>query len=158
MALPRRFPRLSGSGRFQKGVMMTVSDKWRYPSSEKFERGLETRRHVLGPAYVDASLERANDFNWPMQKLVTEYCWDEIWNRPGLERRERSILNLGMLAALNRPHELKLHVRGALVNGLSREEIREIFLQASIYCGVPAAIDCFRTAQEVFDEIDKAGE
>jgi 4-carboxymuconolactone decarboxylase len=89
-----------------------------------------------------------------MQQLVTEYCWDEIWNRPGLDRRSRSILNLGMIAALNRPHELKLHVRGALNNGLSREEIREILLQIAIYCGVPAAIDSFRVAQSVFDEID----
>lgn len=122
--------------------------------SEKFERGLKTRREVLGAEYVDKSVGAATDFNWPMQQLVTEYCWDEIWNRPGLDRRSRSILNLGMIAALNRPHELKLHVRGALNNGLSREEIREILLQIAIYCGVPAAIDSFRVAQSVFDEID----
>ncbi|HRP77793.1 MAG TPA: carboxymuconolactone decarboxylase family protein [Aquamicrobium sp.] len=122
--------------------------------SEKFERGLKTRREVLGAEYVDRSVGAATDFNWPMQQLVTEYCWDEIWNRPGLDRRSRSILNLGMIAALNRPHELKLHVRGALNNGLSREEIREILLQIAIYCGVPAAIDSFRVAQSVFDEID----
>ncbi len=122
--------------------------------SEKFERGLKTRREVLGAEYVDRSVGAATDFNWPMQQLVTEYCWDEIWNRPGLDRRSRSILNLGMIAALNRPHELKLHVRGALNNGLSRDEIREILLQIAIYCGVPAAIDSFRVAQSVFDEID----
>jgi 4-carboxymuconolactone decarboxylase len=121
---------------------------------EKFEKGLKTRREVLGGAYVDASVDRATDFNWPMQKLVTEYCWDEVWNRPGLDRRSRSILNLGMIAALNRPHELKLHVRGALNNGLSKEEIQEIFLQVAIYCGVPAAIDSFRVAQATFDELD----
>lgn len=122
--------------------------------SEKFEKGLQTRREVLGGEYVDRSVNAATDFNWPMQQLVTEYCWDEIWNRPGLDRRSRSILNLGMIAALNRPHELKLHVRGALNNGLSRDEIQEILLQIAIYCGVPAAIDSFRVAQSAFDEID----
>lgn len=121
--------------------------------SDKFNRGLKTRREVLGNAYVDASISKATDFNWPMQELVTEYCWDEIWNRPGLDRKQRSILNLGMISALNRPHELKLHVRGALNNGLTKDEIREVFLQISIYCGVPAAIDSFRIAQEVFDEM-----
>jgi 4-carboxymuconolactone decarboxylase len=121
--------------------------------SERFERGLKTRREVLGGAYVDASVSKATDFNWPMQELVTEYCWDEIWNRPGLDRKFRSVLNLGMISALNRPHELKLHVRGAINNGLTKEQIREIFLQVSIYCGVPAAIDSFRCAQEVFDEM-----
>ena len=121
--------------------------------SERFERGLKTRREVLGGAYVDASISKATDFNWPMQELVTEYCWDEIWNRPGLDRRSRSILNLGMISALNRPHELKLHVRGAINNGLSKEQIREIFMQVSIYCGVPAAIDSFRIAQEVFEDM-----
>jgi 4-carboxymuconolactone decarboxylase len=117
-----------------------------------FERGLATRRAVLGSDYVDRSIATADDFNRPMQELVTQYCWDEIWNRPGLDRRTRSLLNLAMLTALNRPHELKLHVRGALNNGVTREEIREVFLQAAIYCGVPAAIDSFRTAREVFDQ------
>ncbi len=118
---------------------------------DSFERGLATRRAVLGSDYVDKSIAGADDFNRPMQELVTQYCWDEIWNRPGLDRRTRSLLNLAMLTALNRPHELKLHVRGALNNGVTREEIREVFLQAAIYCGVPAAIDSFRTAREVFD-------
>lgn len=122
--------------------------------SEAFERGLQTRRAVLGEAYVDAALGRATDFSWPMQKLVTEYCWDEIWNRPGLSRRDRSLLNLGMISALNRPHELKAHVRGAVTNGVSRDELTEIFLQVAIYCGVPAAIDAFRTAQGVLDEME----
>lgn len=121
--------------------------------SERFERGLKTRREVLGGAYVDASVNNATDYNWPMQELVTEYCWDEIWNRPGLDRKSRSILNLGMISALNRPHELKLHVRGAINNGLTKEQIREIFMQVSIYCGVPAAIDSFRVAQEVFEDM-----
>jgi 4-carboxymuconolactone decarboxylase len=121
--------------------------------SEKFKRGLATRCEVLGDNYVRESLNKANEFNWPMQQLVTEYCWDEIWNRPGLDRKQRSILNLGMMCALNRPHELKLHVRGALNNGLTREQIREVLLQVAIYCGLPAAIDGFRVAQEVFDDL-----
>ena len=121
--------------------------------SESFQRGLKTRREVLGDEYVEASLKKATDFSWPMQKLVTEYCWDAIWNRPGLSRRDRSILNLGMISVLNRQHELRTHVRGALNNGLSKDEIAEIFLQVAIYCGVPTAIDSFRTAQVVIDEI-----
>jgi 4-carboxymuconolactone decarboxylase len=123
------------------------------PRSEKFERGLKTRREVLGADYVDSSLEKADDFNWPMQQLTTEWCWDEIWNRPGLDRRSRSVLNLGMIAALNRPHELKLHVRGAINNGLTKNDLKEIFLQIGVYCGVPAALDSFRIAKEVFKEM-----
>ena len=121
---------------------------------DKFERGLATRRAVLGDQYVDAALDGADAFSWPLQKLVTEWCWDEIWNRPGLDRRARSILNLGMIAALNRPHELRLHLRGALANGLTRGEIQEILLQVAIYCGAPAAIDAMRVAREVLAEID----
>ena len=120
---------------------------------DAYEQGLKTRREVLGKDYVDAALKSADDFNGPMQELVTEYCWNEIWNRPGLERRTRSIINLALLTALNRPHELKLHVRGAIHNGLSKDEIREVFLQTAIYCGVPAAIDSFRNAREVFKEM-----
>ncbi|HQS08872.1 MAG TPA: carboxymuconolactone decarboxylase family protein [Xanthobacteraceae bacterium] len=123
------------------------------PRSEKFEKGLKTRREVLGEEYVNRSVDNATDFNWPMQVLTTEYCWDNIWNRPGLDRRSRSILNLGMICALNRPHELKLHVRGALNNGLTKEEIVEILLQVGVYCGIPAAIDGFRTANEVLKEM-----
>jgi 4-carboxymuconolactone decarboxylase len=123
------------------------------PRSDKFERGLKTRRAVLGSEYVDRSLEQADDFNWSMQQLTTEWCWDEIWNRPGLDRRSRSILNLGMIAALNRPHEFKLHVRGAINNGLTKDELKEIFLQIGVYCGVPAALDSFRIAKEVFKEM-----
>ena len=122
--------------------------------SDLFDQGLQTRREVLGADYVDNAIRNADDFNRPMQELVTEYCWGEIWNRPGLDRRARSLLNLAMLTALNRPHELKLHVRGALNNGVTREEIREVFLQTAIYCGVPAAIDSFRNAREVFKEVD----
>ena len=119
---------------------------------DAFENGLKSRRAVLGAEYVDASIASADDFNMPMQELVTEYCWNEIWNRPGLDRKTRSLLNLAMLTALNRPHELKLHVRGALNNGVTPAEIREVFLQTAIYCGVPAAIDSFRNAKEVFKE------
>jgi 4-carboxymuconolactone decarboxylase len=120
--------------------------------SESFERGLATRREVLGKQYVDDSISKADDFNLPMQELVTEYCWDRVWNRPGLERKTRSMINIAMLTALNRPHELKLHIKGAIRNGVSRDEIREILLQTAIYCGVPAAIDSFRIAREALAE------
>jgi 4-carboxymuconolactone decarboxylase len=122
-------------------------------NKELFDKGLQTRREVLGAEYVDASIKNADDFNMPMQELVTQYCWGDVWNRPGLDRRTRSFLNLAMLTALNRPHELKLHVRGAINNGVTKEEIKEVFLQTAIYCGVPAAIDAFRTAKEVFKEM-----
>jgi 4-carboxymuconolactone decarboxylase len=122
-------------------------------NKEAFEKGLKTRREVLGSEYVDNSIKNAGDFNMPMQELVTEYCWNDIWNRPGLDRRSRSMINLSMLTALNRPHELKLHLKGAINNGLTKDEIREILMQTAIYCGVPAAIDSFRCAKEVFAEM-----
>jgi len=121
-------------------------------NKDRFEKGLEIRKAVLGKDYVEKSLAKATDFNRPMQELVTEYCWGEVWGREGLDRRTRSFINLAMLTALNRPHEIALHVRGALNNGLTRQEISEVFLQTAIYCGVPAAIDSFRVAQAVFDE------
>jgi len=121
---------------------------------EAFRKGLETRRAVLGADYVDKSIALADEFTEDLQRLVTKYCWGEVWGRPGLDKRTRSFLNLAMIAALNRPNELKLHIRGALNNGLTREEIREVFLQVAIYCGVPASIDSFRLAREVFEEID----
>ncbi|HGM5578637.1 MULTISPECIES: 4-carboxymuconolactone decarboxylase [Pseudomonas] len=121
-------------------------------NQELFERGLQTRREVLGDAYVDAALANADEFGMPMQELVSQYCWGDVWNRPGLDRRTRSLLNLAFMTALNRPHELKLHIRGALNNGVSKEEIREVFLQAAIYAGVPAAVDSFRCAREVFQQ------
>jgi 4-carboxymuconolactone decarboxylase len=120
-----------------------------------FEEGLEIRRAVLGAEYVDASIASADELTRPLQELVTQYVWGEIWSRPGLDRRTRSIVNLGMIAALSRPHELKLHVRGALRNGVTRTEIREIFLQVAVYCGMPAAIEAFRVAREVFAEADQ---
>lgn len=121
-------------------------------NQELFERGLQTRREVLGDAYVDAALANADEFGMPMQELVSQYCWGDVWNRPGLDRRTRSLLNLAFMTALNRPHELKLHIRGALNNGMSKDEIREVFLQAAIYAGVPAAVDSFRCAREVFQQ------
>jgi len=118
-----------------------------------FDQGLDTRRAVLGADYVDAAIANADDFSRPLQELVTQYCWGDVWNRPGLDRRTRSMLNLAMLTALNRPHELKLHVKGALNNGVTKEEIREVLLQTAIYCGVPAAVDSFRSAREVFQDL-----
>lgn len=120
-----------------------------------FDRGLEIRKAVLGAEFVENSLKSADSFNRPMQELATEYCWGYVWGREGLPRKTRSMLNLAMISALNRPHELKMHIGGALRNGLTREEICEIFLQVAIYCGVPAGVDAFRSAREVFAEIDK---
>lgn len=121
---------------------------------KRYEEGLAVRKAVLGAEHVEKSLRAADEFTRPMQELVTEYCWGEIWTRPGLDRRMRSFLNLAMLTALNRPHEIKLHVRGALNNGLTRDELMEVFLQSAIYCGVPAALDAMRAAKEVFAEMD----
>ncbi len=120
-----------------------------------YDDGMKVRRAVLGDAYVDRSTASADQYSKPLQELVTEYCWGAVWTRPGLERQQRSILNLGMLIALNRPHELKIHVRGALTNGLTRDQIAEIVLQSAIYCGVPASLDAMRVAREVFAEEDK---
>ena len=115
-----------------------------------FDKGLEIRRAVLGSEYVDKAIANADDFNSPLQELVTQYCWGEIWGREELDRRTRSLINLAMISALNRPHELKIHVRGALRNGVTKTEIREVLLQVAIYAGVPAAVDSFRVAREAF--------
>jgi 4-carboxymuconolactone decarboxylase len=123
-------------------------------TSELFEKGLKVRREVLGAEYVDASISQADDFSRPLQELVTEYCWGTVWSRPGLDRKTRSLLNLAMLTALNRPHEVKLHVRGALNNGCSKNDIMEVLLQTAIYCGVPAAMDSLRGAKEIFHEVE----
>lgn len=120
-----------------------------------FEKGLEVRKAVLGTEFVEKSIRSADDFNLPLQELVTEYCWGAIWTREGLPRRVRSMINLAMLTALNRPHELKVHVQGALRNGVTREEIREVLLQATIYAGVPAGVDAFRIAREALKEGEK---
>jgi len=125
--------------------------------SERYEAGLAVRRAVLGTAYVDKALAAADDFSQPLQELVTENAWGTVWTREGLSRRDRSLITVAMLIALNRPHEIKLHLRGALNNGLSREEIRELLLQAGVYCGMPAAVDAFRIARELFAEIDAGG-
>lgn len=125
--------------------------------TELFQKGLEIRRAVVGDAYVDKSLASADDLTAPLQKLVTEYCWGEVWGRPGLDRKTRSYLNLGMLIALNRPNEVRLHMRGAINNGITREELVEVVLQAAIYCGVPASLDAMKAAKEVVAEMEKEG-
>lgn len=119
-----------------------------------FEKGLQVRREVLGEAYVAKSLAAATDYSAPLQKLITEWCWGEIWSREGLDRKLRSVLNLGMTMALNRPAEFKAHIRGGLNNGMTREEVVEIVLQGAIYCGAPASLDAMRIAQSLFDEMD----
>ena len=124
-------------------------------NDELFERGLAIRKATLGAEFVEKSLAAADDFNMPMQRLTTEYCWGAVWGRETLDRKTRSMLNLAMISALNRPHELKMHVKGALVNGVSKDEIREIFMQVAIYAGVPAGVDSFRAAKEVFEKLDQ---
>jgi len=123
-------------------------------SKETFERGLEIRKSVIGAEFVDNAFKTADDFNMPMQELVTEYCWGYVWGRDGLSLKSRSMINLAMISTLNRPHELKTHIKGALKNGMTRDEIREVFMQVAIYAGVPAGVDSFRIAREVFAEID----
>jgi 4-carboxymuconolactone decarboxylase len=121
-----------------------------------FDKGMEIRRAVLGDSYVDRAVASMNEFNQPLQELVTQYCWGEVWGRDGISKRDRSMINLAMISILNRPHELKAHLRGALTNGLTKAEIREVLLQVAIYAGVPAAVDSFRIANETFAEIDAA--
>jgi 4-carboxymuconolactone decarboxylase len=121
-----------------------------------YDKGLEVRSAVLGKEYVENSLRTADAFNRPFQEMVTEYCWGAVWGREELPRKTRSMLNIAMISILNRPHELKLHLRGALRNGVTKDEIREILMQVAIYGGVPAAVDSFRIAREVFAEDAKA--
>ncbi len=123
-------------------------------SNEKYERGLALRKEVLGADYVEHSLAAADEFSRPIQELSTEYCWGHVWAREGLARRDRSLINLAMISALNRPHELKLHVKAALNNGVTRDEIREVLLQVAVYCGIPAGLDSVRLAREAFQELD----
>jgi 4-carboxymuconolactone decarboxylase len=125
--------------------------------SEVYERGLALRKEVLGAEYVERSFANADAFSTAIQDLSTEYCWGAIWSREGLSRRDRSLLNIGMISALNRPHELKLHVKAALSNGLTRDEIREAILQVAVYCGIPAGLDSTRLAREAFAELDAQG-
>ena len=124
-------------------------------NTKMYDEGMVVRRAVLGDEYVDRAMANADAFTRPLQEFVTEWCWGGVWTRPGLSKKTRSLLNLAMLTALNRPHEIKTHVRGALNNGVTREEIVEVFLQAGVYAGVPAAVDAFRSAKEVLDELDK---
>lgn len=126
-------------------------------NDELFQQGLEIRKSVLGADYVEKSIRSADDFNMPLQRLVTEYCWGAVWGRDTLPKKTRSMLNLAMLSALNRPHELKMHVQGALRNGVSKDEVREVLLQVAIYCGVPAAVDSFRVAREAIPEFERDG-
>jgi len=119
-----------------------------------FDAGLALRKKVVGAEYVERSMAAADELTEAFQELITEYCWGAVWTREGLAHRDRSLLNLGMLTALGKPNELKLHIRGALTNGVTREEISEVFLQTAIYCGVPAALEAFKVAREVFAEID----
>ncbi|UGV26797.1 gamma carboxymuconolactone decarboxylase [Rhodopseudomonas boonkerdii] len=118
-----------------------------------FDEGLKTRREVLGAAYVDKSIDAANDFMMAFQHITTEWCWGYAWNRPGLDKKTRSMLNLAMLTALNRSPEIKLHTRGAINNGVTVEEIKEVLLHATVYCGIPAGLDAFKVANEVLKEM-----
>ena len=122
---------------------------------ETYDKGLAIRSAVLGEAYVNKALADADDFTKPLQDLVTEYCWGAVWGREELPRKTRSMPNLAMISVLNRPHELRTHIKAALTNGVTRDEIREVFLQVAIYAGVPAAVDSFRIAGEVFAEADQ---
>ena len=128
---------------------MTNASQGNEASSGLFERGLEMRRKVLGAEYVDGSLARADDFMMAFQNITTEWCWGYAWTRPGLEPRVRSMLNLAMLTALGKAAEIKLHVKGALNNAVSVEEIKEILIHATVYSGIPAGLDAFKAAHEV---------
>ncbi|GAB2602120.1 carboxymuconolactone decarboxylase family protein [Nitrincola alkalisediminis] len=120
--------------------------------NDQYQKGMATRKAVLGDEYVEQSINNATHFTKPLQRLVTEYCWGNVWQREGLEKSERSLINLAMIAVLNRPHELELHLRGALKNGLTPVQIREVLLQVAIYAGVPASIDAFRVATKVLKD------
>jgi 4-carboxymuconolactone decarboxylase len=133
---------------FQRNHAMTTTD-----AKELFRQGLTIRREVLGADYVDTSLAKANDFMMAFQHITTEWCWGYAWARPGLDRKTRSIINLAMLTALNRSPEIKLHVKGAITNGVTVDEIKEVLLQATVYCGIPAGLDAFKAANEVLVEL-----
>ena len=126
------------------------------PNDPEVQAGLRTRRAVLGDEYVQGALDRATPFTEPLQELVTRYAWGNTWQRTGIDLRTRSIVTVSMLVALGRMHELKIHVRGALNNGVTPEELQEIFMHASVYCGFPAAVDAFRSAAEVIEAEKKS--
>jgi 4-carboxymuconolactone decarboxylase len=125
-------------------------------ADDLYERGLKVRKEVLGAQYVQQALDAADDFNRPFQEMITAFCWGATWGRELLPRKTRSMLNLAMLTALNRPHELKTHIRAALTNGCTKEEIREVLMQATAYAGVPAGVDAFRVATQLFAELEPA--
>lgn len=124
-------------------------------NDEVYERGLSVRKSVLGAEYVEKSIASADDFTLPLQRLVTEYCWGAVWGREELPKKIRSLINIALLSTLNRPHELRVHVKGAIRNGCTKEEIREVLLQVGIYSGIPAAVDSFRVAKEALAELDQ---
>ena len=134
---------------------LTNSNQELNMDKERFERGLAARKSVLGAEYVEKALKNADDFTREFQELLTEFCWGSCWGNETLNRQQRSLLNLGMIAALNRMHEWEIHFRGALTNGVTREELKAILLQISVYCGMPTGVECFRIAQKVFAELDK---
>jgi 4-carboxymuconolactone decarboxylase len=125
--------------------------------SDTYQAGLAKRREVLGDKYVNEALARADDFSGPLQDYLTEHAWGAVWTRPGLDNKTRSILNLAILTAINRPNELRIHLRGAINNGVTRDEIREIFLHCAVYCGAPAALDSFKLARQLFADLEQEG-
>jgi 4-carboxymuconolactone decarboxylase len=125
-------------------------------NDDLFDTGLQIRKEVLGAEFVNKSLAAADDFNMPMQRLTTEYCWGAVWGREGLSRATRSMLNLAMLSILNRPHEFKMHLKGALNNGVTKDQVREVLMQVAIYGGIPSGVDAFRLAKETFAELEQA--
>ena len=124
--------------------------------TERFDVGLAARKAVLGDDYVTQALDNADDFNRPFQEFITEYCWGTCWGDDTLDRKQRSLLNLGMIAALNRMHEWEIHFRGAINNGLTRDELRSVLTQIAVYCGVPVGVECHRIAKRVLDKLDEA--
>ena len=123
---------------------------------ERFKRGLSARKSVLGEKYVEKTMKNANEFNREFQEQLTEFCWGSCWGNETLNRKQRSLLNLGMIAALNRMEEWELHFKGAITNGITREELKAILLQISVYCGMPTGVECFRIAQKIFAELDNS--
>ena len=124
---------------------------------ERYEAGLKVRKEVLGAEYVDKAIQNADDFNREFQEMVTEYCWGSIWGSDGLSKQQRSILNLGMLAALGRSHEFGLHFKGAIKNGVSLNELKEVLHQIAVYCGIPAGVESFRVARQILSELEAEG-
>ncbi|KAL1875022.1 hypothetical protein Plec18167_005690 [Paecilomyces lecythidis] len=138
---------------------MSTDPKFDDLHKELFEEGLKVRRSVVGSEYVDRALANGStEFSRPGQELITEWCWGNIWTRPGLDRKQRSLMNIGMLMALNRSPELGVHVRGAINNGLTEVEIREAILHATVYCGAPAGVEAMKVAEKVLNEMEEKGE